>query len=145
MISACCSFNNYTRHPLSTDSGSTVRSESRAWLWWIPTEKCRICISRWWIPNYRWQIWNLRWGSWDPAGSPNLTPASQRHDVTHVKERLQIRWTRLALYMRLLLLGTVSLCYQISCCPESRWYVNSSCSCYNFSPIDDFWLRQLYN
>jgi len=35
---------------------------------------CQICISRWWIPNYRWRIWKLRWGSWDPAGSPNLTP-----------------------------------------------------------------------
>ena len=55
--------------------GSTRRSESRAWQWRISTERCRICISRWWIPNYRWRIWKLRWGSWDPAGPPNLTPA----------------------------------------------------------------------
>jgi len=49
--------------------GSIGRAESRAWQWWIPTERCRICISRWWIPNYRWRIWKVRWGSWDPAGS----------------------------------------------------------------------------
>ena len=60
---------------LTTDIGSTRRSESRAWQWWVPTERCRICISRWWIPNYRSRIRKLRWGSWDPAGSPNLTPA----------------------------------------------------------------------
>ena len=58
------------------NDGSTRRSESRAWQWMIPTERCRICISRWWIPNYRWLILKLRWGSWVPAGSPNLTPAS---------------------------------------------------------------------
>ena len=54
--------------------GSTRGSESRAWQWRIPTERCRICILRWWIPNYRWRICKL-WGSWDPARSPNLTPA----------------------------------------------------------------------
>jgi len=26
---------------------STWRSKSRAWQWWIPTVRCRICISRW--------------------------------------------------------------------------------------------------
>ena len=75
MISACCSFNiPGTRHPLSTDIGSTGRSESRAWQWWIPTERCRICISRWWIPNYRWRIWKLKWGKLDPVGSPQFNP-----------------------------------------------------------------------
>jgi len=36
--------------------GSTRRSKSRAWHWWIQTEKCWICILRWWIPNYRWRL-----------------------------------------------------------------------------------------
>ena len=43
--------------------GRIWRSKSPAWHWWIPTERCRICISRWWIPNYRWRMWKLRWGA----------------------------------------------------------------------------------
>jgi len=68
---------------LSTDIGSTRRSESRAWQWRIQTERCRICISRWWIPNYRWRIWMLRWRSWDPAGSPKFNLGSWR-DVNSI-------------------------------------------------------------
>jgi len=76
---------------LSTEIGSTGRSESRAWHWWIPTERCRIYISRWWIPNYRWRIWMLGWGSWDPAGSPNLTPVLKLALLLHTNYQ-QTQW-----------------------------------------------------